>query len=179
MNGKTVIVFNTKTNKVSVCFAKKPTQDQLDAACKAVPNGFAEQLDSLTIPQLTALYNANSDADVNEIKKFANKAAAVERTAAVLTDVPVWDGKETKVASTTTTLAEGVAKSWTNPEVRAARSERHGIKVGKTEYPSILAAYRDLGMDLKFHRDHRLALKAAMPKGIKDDEGRMWKAFER
>lgn len=177
MNGKTVIVFNTKTNKVSIQFDKKPTNDQLDEACKAIPSGFADELGNLTMPELAALYNANSAADVNEIKKFASKAKAVERVAEILAEIPVYDGK-TKPASTTTTLAEGVAKSWTDPDVRARRSQRHGVKVNGKEFPSLQAAYREFELDEKDHREFRMLLKADCSKKIKR-HGKTWQAFER
>jgi hypothetical protein len=171
------IVYNTKTHKVAFCFNKKPTNDELDAACEAVPNGFADEPGNLTIPELTKIFNANSGPDVNEIKKFANKTTAIERTTAALAEVPVYDGKTAPV-STTTTLSEGVAKSWLDPDVRERRSQRHGVKVDGTEFPSIEAAYREFKLDMKTHRKLRMELKACMPKKIKQ-HGKTWQAFER
>ncbi len=174
----TTIVFNTKTNKVAFRFDRKPTNDELTAACGSIPNGFADELQNLKLAELVNIFNANSGADVDDIKKFRNKTTAVSRVTEILVDIPVYDGKAAPAVSTTS-LAEGVAKSWTVPEVRAARSQRHGVRVGKEEFSSILKAYAHFKLDLKFHRDHRLALKAAMPKGVKDSKGRMWTAFEK
>jgi len=180
MNGKTIIVFSTKTNKVSSHFAKKPSQELLEAACKPA-NSFAEQIDKLTVPQLTAIYNANSGKDVKTIKKFANKPIAIERTAEILADVPEFDGEAVPVPDgngDNSALSAGVAKSWADPDVRKRRSQRHGVKVAGKEFPSLQAAYREFDIDMKDHREFRMLLKADCSKKIKR-HGKTWQAFER
>jgi hypothetical protein len=182
MNGKTIIVFNTKSNKVAFQFSKKPTNDQLDAACEAVPNGFADSIENLTAANLVAIYNANSGSDVKNIKKFINKPTAIERTAEVLADVPEFDGEVTTPVpdgnGDNSALSAGVAKSWTDPDVRKRRSQRHGVKVAGKEFPSLQAAYREFGLDEKDHREFRMLLKSDCSKKHKR-HGKTWQAFER
>ena len=40
-------------------------------------------------------------------------------------------------------LAASIAASWTDPEVRAARTSRLGVRVGRTEYRSMTFALAD------------------------------------
>jgi hypothetical protein len=39
-----------------------------------------------------------------------------------------------------------IAASWSNPEVRAARAQRHACVVGKVTYKSVPEAFRELGL---------------------------------
>lgn len=172
----TTIVYNTETLKVAYRFTHQPTNDELNAACEAVPNAFAEELQNLKLTELAGIYNATTGSD---IKKFANKTTAVERVenALVEAEVPEYDGKA-EPAPVRTTLAEGVARSWTDPDVRRRRSERHGVKVNGEEFPSLQAAYRHFGLDEKDHREFRKELKANEGKAIKR-HGKSWVAFKR
>ena len=53
-----------------------------------------------------------------------------------------------------------IASSWTNPEVRAARSQRTSVRCGGTVYPSLARAFRALGLPLARHIAYRIELKA-------------------
>ena len=54
-----------------------------------------------------------------------------------------------------------VAASWSNEEVRNARSQRNGVLVdGKHSYRSVRAAFKDLGLPLGSHIKFRMLLKS-------------------
>lgn len=55
----------------------------------------------------------------------------------------------------------GVAASWTNPEVKAARSTRHAVAVEGVEYRSVREAFAALGLPMNKHIKFRGELKKA------------------
>lgn len=55
----------------------------------------------------------------------------------------------------------GVAASWTNPEVKAARSTRHAVAVDGVEYRSVREAFAALGLPMSKHIKFRGELKKA------------------
>ncbi|WP_250534380.1 hypothetical protein [Caballeronia sp. AZ10_KS36] len=59
----------------------------------------------------------------------------------------------------------GVAKSWANEKVRAARIQKHGVRVTfdgqTTEHRSVAEAFRALRLPFEKHIKFRLGLKAA------------------
>jgi hypothetical protein len=56
-------------------------------------------------------------------------------------------------------LSKAVAASWTDKKVHAARTTRTGCKVGNKEYPSVRAAFVDLGWPIGIHQRIRLLVK--------------------
>lgn len=65
-----------------------------------------------------------------------------------------------KKQSAPATRSAKIAASWNNKKVRAARMERVGCRVGRTEYSSLPAAFRDLGIELWRVIPARAVLKA-------------------
>ncbi len=55
--------------------------------------------------------------------------------------------------------AASAAASWSDPDVRAARTTRNGCRVGRQEYPSVRAAFEALGLPLAKHIRFRAELK--------------------
>lgn len=171
----TTIAINSKTNTVAVRFADNATNEDFDAAVEGIKNGFVDELSNFKAAELVDIYNKLAGAD---IKRFANKATAIERVEAAMEEagIPTYDGTPVVIADNALSL--GVAKSWTDPDVRARRSQRHGVKVAGKEFPSLQAAYREFDLDMKDHREFRMALKADTSKKIKR-HGKTWQAFER
>ncbi len=58
-------------------------------------------------------------------------------------------------------LSVAIAKSWQDPSVKAARSERHAVVVNKVQYRSVLQAFTELGLPVNKHIAFRGQLKAA------------------
>lgn len=73
--------------------------------------------------------------------------------------------------------AAGVAKSWANEKVRAARLVKNGVRVrfdGKdTEYKSVAEAFRVLRLPFEKHIKFRLALKASRKEIFATPDGRL------
>lgn len=182
------VLINSKTKEVIFRFDAKATQENFDAACATTKNPFIEEVSNFTMAELTAIHNKLTG---SSIKKFSDKATAVERVERDLeeSEVPVYEAgsapakkakaeklpvdPETKHAN----LSAGVAKSWADPAVRAQRSKRHGVKVDGVEYTSVLKAFIALELDEKEHRAFRKEVKASA-KPIKR-YGKTWQSFER
>lgn len=87
------------------------------------------------------------------VKKFPSRAAAEEKTAALaqaIVDASTAPPAE-KPAKEPGNASAGVAASWANPDVRAARAARHAVKVGGETYRSVKAAFDALKLDLSKH----------------------------
>lgn len=61
----------------------------------------------------------------------------------------------------TLTRSEGVAKSWSDPDVRAKRMERTAVLVEGIVYASVAKAFRALRLPMQAHVKFRAELKAA------------------
>lgn len=59
------------------------------------------------------------------------------------------------------TRATKIAATWADPAVRAARTTRNAVKVGRTTYRSVREAFRVLGLPDSQHIRFRAELKAA------------------
>lgn len=68
-----------------------------------------------------------------------------------------------------------IAQSWTDPEVKAKRSERHAVRVGKQEFRSVRQAFVELKLPLNEHIKFRMQLKAA---GKLNAYGHNWLVIE-
>lgn len=83
---------------------------------------------------------------------------------------------ENAAAPVTSSNAEGVARSWQDPAVRAARSARHGVEVDGVAYNSTRSAFRALNLPDNKHVSFRKQLKAA---GELEFSGHTFKIVER
>lgn len=131
-----------------------------------------------TTAELVAFYNANA---FQPVKKFTDRATAERRVQALLdasefvdNDVLAMVGLPTiekkasfaaKQVKPSATRSAGIAASWKNPEVAAARAERTGtieVRQGNKHigtYRSVAHAFTSLGMSLKGHVPFRMMLK--------------------
>jgi len=82
------------------------------------------------------------------------------------------EGGEGNGAGESGKRSAGIALSWQDPAVRAARSERSSVTVDGVPYKSCPAAFRALGIDLKGCIQFRGILKANGKET--DSEGRKW-----
>jgi len=64
-----------------------------------------------------------------------------------------------------------IAQSWTNKAVAEARAVKNKVKVGGTEYRSVLAAFTALKLPVEKHIAFRMELKAAGRKVFETDKG--------
>jgi hypothetical protein len=100
------------------------------------------------------------DGAIAKIREAKMKKAATEKAAAIVT--PEKATKATKAPKAThETLSESVAATWLDPAVRAARSERNGVKVDGVQFLSVGEAFRKLGLPMGVHISFRGKLKAA------------------
>lgn len=76
-----------------------------------------------------------------------------------------------KEITANTARSEGVAKSWLDPEVKAKRAQRNGVRVDGVEYKSVTKAFEALELPLKMHVKFRMELKAA---GKLEEFGHTW-----
>lgn len=108
--------------------------------------------------ELVAFYNENCEAaGLTPVKKFSDRETA-ERRVAELVDVIGGD-----------TRSEGIKRSWTDPAVREARSQRHPVIVdGELEFPSVAKAFTYLNLDMKKHISFR---RTVVLQGAADFEG--------
>lgn len=56
---------------------------------------------------------------------------------------------------------DAVAKTWTDPDVAAARSARNGVMVDGVQYRSVADAFTQLALPMGKHVPFRMALKAS------------------
>lgn len=118
----------------------------------------------------------------------AQAAATVEQEQTPITQPEAWrfpkaaDFGPVQETKPRTSNSAGVALSWVNPEVKAARLVRHSVKVRAdgttTEHKSVAAAFRALRLPMNVHIRFRLALKSAADgKAVFENGGKMY-AFE-
>ncbi len=130
-----------------------------------------------TTAELVAFYNANA---FQPVKKFTDRATAERRVTALLdaadsvdnsvlamVGLPTVEKRQPAVkrAAASATRSAGIAASWKNPQVAAARAERTGtieVRQGNKligSYRSVAHAFNSLGMSLKGHVPFRMMLK--------------------
>ena len=124
-----------------------------------------KDLTKATMKELVEMYNELADAPV---KRFADRKTAERRVAALMTEL---DEPELEVcfedeepALRKPKNAAGVAASWQDESVKAARAKRSGVFVtdesGKEMYfRSVKQAFEELGLPLKTHIKFRMELK--------------------
>ena len=129
----------------------------------------AETLSTTPTKDLLAWYNANSGAE--PVKRFADRAAAEKRVAALLATLakapesPPAAPKEKAPRRRNAapqlprvSRAEAVKASWSDRRIHAARAARHAARVDGTLYESVRKAFIELGLDLKKHQRVRADL---------------------
>lgn len=89
----------------------------------------------------------------------------------------VFNANSGKNIGSASSSSVAVAESWKDGEVAAARATRHGVLVDKVEYPSVKAAFIELGLPLGTHIRFRLELKACTK--LTDKDGRKWSLVEK
>lgn len=134
-------------------------------------------ISTVSIGELVAFYNSKSP---KPVKKFADRKTAERRVMEFLEDsgpkgakaptpkaakAPAAKtpkvAKEPKAPKEPVSRAAAIAKSWTNPATKAARSERSHVIVDKVQYRSVLQAFEELSLDVKKHIAFRGQLKAS------------------
>lgn len=163
-----------------------------------------ERIKSLSLPLLVILFNLNApQANKRQTKGFASVEEGVKKCTSLLEDIAAEDfidvpddleaaqallaektpQKPVKVPRTEEEILaarrEGVRKSWENPEVKAKRAERHGVRLTKEgvtvgEYKSVREAFIAHGLNLSGHIVFRGKLKAA---GTLEGYGFVWTVF--
>jgi len=126
-----------------------------------------KQIADMTTAEILAEYNLLTG---NSVKRFASRTAAERRLIQARADhEPGPDVRPSDLrasvaeatAAARSAQAEGVAKSWHDPAVRAARAQRNGVEVDGVEYKSTAAAFRALSLPFNKHVAFRGKLKAA------------------
>lgn len=137
-----------------------------------------KELEAMSASQLAAWHNQHSD---KHVKKFENRAAAMKRCMPIFEELkakqPAPKPEPVKaaqnVASAPAALSEpsrftgrnslGVAASWADPGVYAARTKRDGVRVTvegvKSVHKSTAAGFKAHGLPMEKHIRFRLALK--------------------
>lgn len=108
-------------------------------------------LGNVAAAELLSFYNANAERfELKPVKKFADRKTAEKRVAELAQKIDE-AANAAPAAKEPKDLSAAVAKSWQDPEVAAARSARHAVKVGKETYKSTRAAFDALGLNLAKH----------------------------
>lgn len=135
-----------------------------------------ENLESMTKPQLAAVYNELADKlGKPRTNRMESREAGIRRVRALLALLPpepvktkepepeqdkpkdrTW--RETAEAPT---HASAAADTWKDEDVRAARAMRHRVEVAGVEYRSVSAAFKALRLPLAKHSPFRGALVKA------------------
>lgn len=124
-----------------------------------------EEMADKSVAELLEFYNANVPEE-DQKKRFKNRNEAEELVSEIIA----------ARSSVGEKISASTAASWEDPEVRAARSQRHYVVVDGVEYPSFKSAWNDLGLPPGRHGPHRKALFAAKGKKM-EIEGMKWEAF--
>lgn len=124
----------------------------------------AQNVSAMTTAAMVAEYNSLTG---KSIKKFSSRAAGEKQLEAARTKAGVAAIKEVvaKVVKAkvekkeTTNRADAIKKSWTDPKVAAARSERTHVKASGKMFRSVKQAFEELGLPLEKHIRFRMQLK--------------------
>jgi hypothetical protein len=117
-------------------------------------------INHMTTSAMVAEYNQLTG---KSIKKFSTRAAGLRQLALARAahKQETRMESETKSKSKNAARSNAVAASWSDKDVKAARSARNGVLVdGKTEYKSVRAAFMALGLPIGSHIKFRMRLKA-------------------
>jgi hypothetical protein len=145
-----------------------------------VPNVTLETIEQFEKDELFAFYNANTKRKLKRI--FPDLATAVAKTTKLLEAMAASpavelteEQKEARAAEIAAKRAAGTSATWQDPEVRAKRTQRHGVEVDGVYYKSVGDAYLQLGLPMSKCIAHRIELKS-LPEGTVDEEyGKTWK----
>lgn len=167
-------------------------------------SNIAERIKTLSLPLLVILFNLNApQAGKRQTKGFTSAEEGIKKCNKLLEDIAVDDfidvpddleaaqallaekvpAKPVKVPRTEEEILaarrEGVRKSWENPDVKAKRAERHGVRLTKDgavvgEYKSVREAFLEHNLNLSGHIVFRGKLKAA---GNLDGYGFNWTVY--
>lgn len=175
----TTIVMNAKTAAVAWRLPNNASQEDMTEACKGVPNAFVESLENLTLTELVRVYNKLTGAD---LKKFSDKATAVNRVEVALqaAEVPTYTpgaaptkpGRKPKASTTDRSAA--IAASWQDPTTAKKRATRHSVTMGRETYRSVKQAFEILGLPMGQHIPFRMKLKKE-GQAIFEHEGKKYK----
>lgn len=139
-------------------------------------------LKAAPMTELVKLFNDNCAAKgLKPVKKFADRKTAERRVAEVMgmaeskAKPKAEKAKPAPAAKPAKPKAEkaprdpdaravSIARSWTDPAVRAARTERTQVRVGGVQYKSVAEAFRALKLPMAGHIKFRAELKAAKRK---------------
>lgn len=124
----------------------------------------AQNVSAMTTAAMVAEYNSLTG---KSIKKFSSRSAGEKQLEAARTKVGVAAIKEVvaKVVKAkvekkeTTNRADAIKKSWADPKVAAARSERTHVKASGKMFRSVKQAFEELGLPLEKHIRFRMQLK--------------------
>ena len=120
---------------------------------------------------LIAYYNAHAS---NPVKRFSSRASAIKRVAALMQSISAPSASPQAIADTLNApsmppkspeamqkvlVSPAQSKAWQNPDVRAARCERSAVCVDGQDYPSVRAAFLELGLPMGKHIQFRGKLK--------------------
>lgn len=130
-------------------------------------------LSTVATKDLVAFHNEHAESPV---KKFATRAKAEERVAALLAEMkPKKRGKKKDKPATDVDRSAAIASSWADPSVRAARTARHPVKVKGIVYRSVRAAFAELGLPDNQHQKFR---KELVEKGRATFDGHIFTIVE-
>lgn len=165
--GDLVAFWNEKADKPVKKFADRATAEKrcisLLAALEAIDSAHADNAK-------TAWEDENVRPVVHKPRQVAVPAPVVEENLEELTDEEFEAKMKADMAATVEVKerksnAEGIAASWNNPDVYAARLKRDGVLVewnGKSgEFKSVRAAFAALGLPDSKHIRFRMKLKEA------------------
>lgn len=165
--GDLVAFWNEKADKPVKKFADRATAEKrcisLLAALEAIDSAHSDNAK-------TAWEDENVRPVVHKPRQVAVPAPVVEENLEELTDEEFEAKMKADMAATVEVKerksnAEGIAASWNNPDVYAARLKRDGVLVewnGKSgEFKSVRAAFAALGLPDSKHIRFRMKLKEA------------------
>jgi len=113
---------------------------------------------------LIAYYNAHASTPV---KRFSSRASAIKRVAALMQSISAPSAAPQAIADMLNApsmppkvlVSPAQSKAWQNPDVRSARCERSAVCVDGQDYPSVRAAFLELGLPMGKHIQFRGKLK--------------------
>jgi hypothetical protein len=138
-----------------------------DKATKKAAAPIASEADDLLTGSLDA-----SETTVPAKKAPAKKAPA-KKAPAKKAPAKKAPAKKATINSAHEKMSAGQRESWTNKEVREARSERSAVSVDGTEYKSVCAAFRAL--KLKVSAGHQIKFRMRLKEeGVLKEYGHKW-----
>lgn len=113
---------------------------------------------------LVEYYNTHANTPV---KRFSSRASAIKRVAALMQSISAPSASPQAIADMLNApsvppkvlVSPAQSKAWQNPDVRSARCERSAVCVDGQDYPSVRAAFLELGLPMGKHIQFRGKLK--------------------